>query len=61
VSRKGTDHFGSYVRSLFLHFYKKLFVGLEPMTHGVMASICYTRRQRAIKGVVEQDAPEEAA
>jgi hypothetical protein len=31
------------------------------MTHGVMTGICYTRRQRAIKGVVEQNAPEEAA
>jgi hypothetical protein len=61
VSRKGTDHFGSYVRNLSLHFYKKLFVGLEPMTHGVMTGICYTRRQRTIKGVVEQNAPEEAA
>jgi hypothetical protein len=28
----GSDHFGSYVRSLSLHFFKRLFSGLEPMT-----------------------------
>jgi hypothetical protein len=28
----GSDHFGSYIRSLSLHFYKRLFLGLEPMT-----------------------------
>jgi hypothetical protein len=28
----GSDHFGSYVHSLSLHFYKRLFPGLEPMT-----------------------------
>jgi hypothetical protein len=28
----GSDHFGSYVRSISLHFYKRLFPGLEPMT-----------------------------
>jgi hypothetical protein len=28
----GSDHFRSYVRSLFLHFCKRLFPGLEPMT-----------------------------
>jgi hypothetical protein len=31
-SREGSDHFGSYVRSLSLHFCKWLFLGLEPMT-----------------------------
>jgi hypothetical protein len=31
-SREGSDHFGSYVHSLSLHFYKRLFPGLEPMT-----------------------------
>jgi hypothetical protein len=31
-SKKGSDHFGSYVRSLFLHFCKRLFPRLEPMT-----------------------------
>jgi hypothetical protein len=28
----GSDHFGSYVRNLSLHFCKRLFPGLEPMT-----------------------------
>ena len=31
-SREGTDHFGSFVRSLSLHFCKRLFLGLELMT-----------------------------
>jgi hypothetical protein len=31
-SGEGSDHFGSYVCSLSLHFYKRLFSGLEPMT-----------------------------
>jgi hypothetical protein len=31
-SIEGSDHFGSYVRSLSLHFCKRLFPGLEPMT-----------------------------
>ncbi|XP_044362097.1 replication protein A 70 kDa DNA-binding subunit A isoform X2 [Triticum aestivum] len=31
-SREGSDHFGSIVRSLSLHFCKRLFPGLEPMT-----------------------------
>jgi hypothetical protein len=31
-SGEGSDHFGSYVRSLSLHFCKRLFPGLEPMT-----------------------------
>jgi hypothetical protein len=31
-SGEGSNHFGSYVRSLFLHFCKRLFPGLEPMT-----------------------------
>jgi hypothetical protein len=30
-SRDGSDHFGSYVHSLSLHFCKRLFPGLEPM------------------------------
>jgi hypothetical protein len=30
-SEEGTDHFGSYVYSLFLQFCKRLFPGLEPM------------------------------
>jgi hypothetical protein len=28
-SMEGSDHFGSYIRSLSLHFYKRLFPGLE--------------------------------
>jgi hypothetical protein len=31
-SKEGSDHFGSYVRSLSLHLCKWLFLGLEPMT-----------------------------
>jgi hypothetical protein len=31
-SGKGFDHFGSYVCSVSLHFCKRLFPGLEPMT-----------------------------
>jgi hypothetical protein len=31
-SREGSNHFGSYVRSLFLHFCKRLFPELELMT-----------------------------
>jgi hypothetical protein len=31
-SREGSDHFESYVRSIYVHFYKRLFSGLEPMT-----------------------------
>ncbi len=31
-SGEGSDHFGSYIRSLSLHFCKRLFPGLEPMT-----------------------------
>jgi hypothetical protein len=31
-SGEGSDHFGSYVHSLSLHFCKRLFLGLEPMT-----------------------------
>jgi hypothetical protein len=30
--REGFDHCGSYVRSLSLHFCKRLFLGLELMT-----------------------------
>jgi hypothetical protein len=30
--RGNVDHFGTYVRSLSLHFFKKLFRRLEPMT-----------------------------
>jgi hypothetical protein len=30
--KEGFDHFGSYVRNLSLHFCKRLFLGLEPMT-----------------------------
>jgi hypothetical protein len=29
---EGSDNFGSYVHSLSLYFYKRLFLGLEPMT-----------------------------
>jgi hypothetical protein len=29
---EGSDHFGSYVRSLSLHFYKRMFPGFEPVT-----------------------------
>jgi hypothetical protein len=32
VSREGFDHFGSYIRIFFLHFYNKMFLGLESMT-----------------------------
>jgi hypothetical protein len=28
----GEGHFGSYVRNISLHFCKRLFLGLEPMT-----------------------------
>jgi hypothetical protein len=31
-SGEGSDHFGSYVRSLYLHFCKRLFPGLDPTT-----------------------------
>jgi hypothetical protein len=31
-SEEGSDHFGSYVRSLSLHLYKMLFSRLETMT-----------------------------
>jgi hypothetical protein len=31
-SEEGSDHFGSYARNLYLHFYKRLFLGLKPMT-----------------------------
>jgi hypothetical protein len=31
-SGEGSNHFGSYVRNLSLHFCKKLFLGLEPTT-----------------------------
>jgi hypothetical protein len=31
-SREGSDHFGSYVHSLSLHFLERLFPGLEPIT-----------------------------
>jgi hypothetical protein len=31
-SGEGSDHFGSYVCSIFLHLCKRLFPGLEPMT-----------------------------
>src|SRR4051812_37863866 len=30
--REGSDHFGTIVRSLSLHFCKRLFPGLEPVT-----------------------------
>jgi hypothetical protein len=30
--KEGSDHFMSYVHSFSLHFYKRLFPGLEPMT-----------------------------
>jgi hypothetical protein len=29
-SKEGSDHFGSYVRSLSMHFYNRLFLGLKP-------------------------------
>jgi hypothetical protein len=31
-SGEGFSHFGSYVHSISLHFCKRLFSGLEPMT-----------------------------
>jgi hypothetical protein len=31
-SREGSNHFGSYVCNISLHFCKRLFRGLEPMT-----------------------------
>jgi hypothetical protein len=31
-SGEGSDRFGSYVRSISLHFCKRLFLELEPMT-----------------------------
>jgi hypothetical protein len=31
-SGEGSDHFRSYVRTISLHFYKRLFLGFEPMT-----------------------------
>jgi hypothetical protein len=31
-SREGSDYFGSYVRNISLHFCKRLFPGLEPIT-----------------------------
>jgi hypothetical protein len=31
-SGEGSNHFGSYVHSISLHFYNRLFPGLEPMT-----------------------------
>jgi hypothetical protein len=31
-SKEGSNHFGSYVHNLSLHFSKRLFTGLEPMT-----------------------------
>jgi hypothetical protein len=31
-SEEGSDHFGSYVHSFSLYFYKRLFPGLEFMT-----------------------------
>jgi hypothetical protein len=37
-SGEGSDHFGSYVRSLSLHFCKRLFPGLERMTSWSQAS-----------------------
>jgi hypothetical protein len=33
-----SDHFGSYVRSLSLHFCKSLFSGIEPMSHDLMVT-----------------------
>jgi hypothetical protein len=32
TSEEGSDHFGSYVRNFFLHFYKMLFTVLKLMT-----------------------------
>jgi hypothetical protein len=29
---EGSDHFGSYVRKIFLYFYRSPFSGLGPMT-----------------------------
>jgi hypothetical protein len=29
----GSDHFGSYVRSIFLHFYKKIFLTRQQIYH----------------------------
>jgi hypothetical protein len=31
---EGSNHFGSSVRSLSLHFYKRLFQDLNPLNHG---------------------------
>jgi hypothetical protein len=39
-SRERSDHFGSYVRSLSLHFYKRLFPVLEPMTSWSQGNRC---------------------
>ena len=40
-SREGSDHFGSIVRSLSLHFCKSLFPGLEPVTSWSQGSSFY--------------------
>ena len=40
-SGEGSDHFGSLVRSLSLHFCKRLFPGLEPVTSWSQGSNFY--------------------
>ena len=40
-SGEGSDHFGSIVRSLSLHFCKRLFPGLEPVTSWSQGSSFY--------------------
>jgi hypothetical protein len=39
-SREGSDHAGCYVGSLSLHFCKRLFPGLEPMTSWSIHLLC---------------------
>jgi hypothetical protein len=39
-----SDHFGSYVHSLSLHFYKRLFSGLEPMTFVTGLPFAWTKQ-----------------
>jgi hypothetical protein len=42
-SEKGSDHFVSYVRNIFLHFYERLFLELEIFQSGYNEEIILTQ------------------
>jgi hypothetical protein len=53
---EGSNHFGSYIHSLSLHFFKRLFPGL-PMTSIVIKLLLAKRNQAESQTLSKSSAP----